>query len=118
MSININPTGIFNNYEYSQDGTTSLSSTAEGVYIPLSDIHALQTNEANEAHADSDYRKLLWGLLESTYTQIENKDLSEQPSNMVITRSALSFLDEDTAQRSYTVTFKYNIAGFDVEAEP
>lgn len=118
MSININPTGIFNDYEYSANGTTNLNSTAEGIYIPLSDIHALQTNEANEAHADSDYRKLLWGILESAYSKIESKDLDQQPANMVITRSAISFLDEDTAQRSYTVTFKYNIAGFDVEAEP
>jgi hypothetical protein len=118
MSININPTGIFNNYEYSSNGTTNLSSTAEGVYIPLSDIHELQTNEANQAHGDSDYRKLLWGIIESTYTQIDSKDAADRPSNMNITRSAISFLDEDTAQRSYTITFKYSIAGFDVEAEP
>lgn len=115
MSINLNPTGIFPSYEYSASG--SPSSSTDGFYIELSDVHELSANEANDQHANADYRKLVWGILDSTYSAINAKDAGDRPSNMTITRSAISFIDDDTAQRSYTVTFKYNIGGYDIEDE-
>ncbi len=115
MAIDVNPTGVFNNYEYSING--SLSSTAEGIFIPLIDIPQLETAEANEASPTADYRKLIWGMLDATVEHTEGLDSSDVPENMSISRGSLSFLDEDTAQRSYTITFKYSVPQIDVEAE-
>jgi len=117
MAIDVNPTGVFASYEYSSNGTTGLTSTAEGIYIPLADIPNLETSEANEALGTADYRKMLWGMLDATVEHHGGLDDADVPSNMVISRGGLSFLDEDTAQRSYTVTFRYSVPQIDVEGE-
>ena len=114
-SINLNPTGVYNGYEYSVDGTTSLASTAEGVYIPLDQITELSAAEADDGLVTSDYRKLIWGLLDKAYTHQEG--LEDAPENMTITRSSLVFNGEDQVQRSYSVTFQYSVGSFDVKDE-
>jgi hypothetical protein len=114
MSINIAPTGIYSSkYQYSADG--SFSSAGEGcIRIPISKIGGdLDATEAGQSTGD--YRKLLWGLLEENYNHQE--DLETSPSNMTISRSGLNFVDEDTASRSYTVSFRYSVSAIDVEPE-
>lgn len=117
MSIDVNPTGIFSSeYEYSANG--SLSTTAEGIYIPLANLGGHLTNlEADQAQVTSDYRKILWGMLEEYYHYLDNADASQVPENMTISRTGLTFVDDDTAQRSYNITFRYHISDMDVEAE-
>ena len=114
-TINLNPTGLYVGYEYSPDGTTSLTSTSEGVYIPLDQLYDLEAAEANEALATADYRKLLWGLLDTAFTHQESLD--ESPSNMNISRGSLTFNGENQVQRSYNITFQYTVEGFDVKDE-
>jgi len=114
MSFNIAPTGIYSSkYEYSADG--SFSSAGEGcIRIPISKIGGeLDATEASESTGD--YRKLLWGFLQENFDYQEA--LETAPSNMTISRSGLNFVDEDTAARSYTVSFRYSVTGLDVEAE-
>jgi hypothetical protein len=115
--INLNPTGIYNGYEYSSNGGAGITSTKEGLYVPLEDLHAFATVEANESLSTSDYRKFVWGILDSAFTKIDALPEGDRPANMTMSRSAVSFVDDDTAQRSYTVTFRYAITGFDVEDE-
>lgn len=113
--INVNPTGVFPNYEFSSDG--SFSASSEGIFIPLSDIPQFTTNEANEGHLSADYRKLMLGLLSATESHYAQLDTGEKPANMTISKSSLSFVDEDTAQRSFSLTFKFEVPDLDVEDE-
>lgn len=112
-TLNLNPTGIYQGYEYSTNG--SGLSSVEGVYIPLAQINNLEASEANQNLSTSDYRKLLWGLLDKAYEELEGE--AEVPANMNLTRSSLSFVGENQAQRSYTVTFQFEVDSFDVKAE-
>lgn len=114
MSFNIAPTGIYSsNYEYSADG--SFSSAGEAcIRVPISKIGGdLDATEADQT--DGDYRKLLWGFLQENYDYQEA--LETAPLNMTISRSGLNFVDEDTAARSYTVSFRYSVTGLDIESE-
>lgn len=112
-SIILHPTGIYStNYEYSANG--AFSDVGEAcVRIPLSSIPELDATEAGGSTGD--YRKLLWGLLEHNYDHQESLDPA--PSNMTVSRSGLTFVDEDSVQRSYNVSFRYSVSGMDVEAE-
>ena len=113
--INVNPTGVFANYAFSSDG--SFSASSEGIFIPLADIPQLTTNEANEAHSSADYRKLMLGMLSAVESHYSELDSEDKPSNMTISKSSLNFLDEDTAQRSFSLTFKFEVPELDVEDE-
>lgn len=112
-TINLNPTGIYQGYEYSANG--SGLSSVEGVYIPLSQINNLETSEANQSLSTSDYRKLLWGLLDKAYEELDAEE--EVPSNMTISRSGLTFVGDNQAQRSYSITFQFEIDSLDVKPE-
>ena len=110
MAVNTNPTGIFSgDYEYNSQGT-AVTDTNAGVWIPLASLPGVDATEA-----DQDHRKVLWGILDQYYEQID--DQTDQPENMTVSRSSLSLKDGETARRSYTVTFNYDISGFDIEAE-
>ncbi len=110
MAVNTDPTGIFSaDYEYQADGTNVTDSNA-GVWLPLTSLPGLDGTEAA-----ADHRKLLWGILDQYYEQIDAQ--VEQPEKLSISRSSLAFKDADTIRRSYTVTFDFDITGFDVEAE-
>lgn len=120
MALNINPTGIFTNYEYSPNGTTNLTSVKEGFYIPVDDIdlpngNTFNTNEANEALATADHRKLLWGVLDAYFTSIDAQ--VDKPAKMTISRSNFQAIAGDKLRRSYTVNFDFDIGDFEVDAE-
>jgi hypothetical protein len=110
MAVNTNPTGIFSgDYEYNADGTNVSDSNA-GVWIPLASLPGVDATEAN-----LDHRKVLWGILDQYYEQIDGQ--ADQPEKMTVSRSSLSLKDSDTVRRSYTVTFDFDISGFDIDAE-
>jgi hypothetical protein len=111
MSINTDPTGIYPGYEYTGDASSGLPSKA-GVFIPLSDIPNLDATEAQ-----NDYRKLLWGLIDQAESAISSLDASEQPKKMQASKSSLTVLDDDSARKSYTFVFNYEISNLDIEAE-
>lgn len=119
MTINVNPTGVFSDgYEYQSDGTNVTNSDA-GIFIPLSELGGhLTAAEADKGDPSADYRKILWGVLEEFYNHSEALESDEKPENMTITRTGLTFIDEDTAQRTYSVTFRLAISDMDVEDEP
>lgn len=112
-TLNLNPTGIYQGYEYSANG--SLSSTAEGVYIPLDQISELSTAEADNSLGTSDYRKLIWGLLDKAFTTLDAAE--DTPTNMTMSRTGLTFVSENQVQRSYNITFQYTVDSFDVKDE-
>jgi len=116
MAIDVNPTGVFNDYEYTLDASSGLPAS-EGIFIPLADIPEFETAEANEALGTADYRKLLWGMLDATYDHIDALDDDDQPTKLTISRGSLSFIDDNTAQRSYTLTFKYDVPAIEVDDE-
>ena len=116
MAIELTPTGIFSSeYEYGADLSEGVTSTNPGIFIPLSNIEGLDATEAGEVTGD--HRKLLWGLLEQYYQTIQATDSDDRPEKMSISRSGLTIVDDDTARKSYTITFDYDISGFDVEDE-
>ena len=116
MAIDVNPTGVFNNYEYTANASSGLPAS-EGIFIPLTDIPNFVAAEANEALGTADYRKMLWGMLDATYEHIESLDDDDQPTKLTVSRGSLSFIDDDTAQRSYTLTFKYDVPAIEVDDE-
>ena len=115
MSININPTGIYTDYEYSSDGEVSAGQA--GIFIPLASLPGFTAAEANEGGADSDYRKLIWTLLSVAEDQVNALDSDSKPEKMTLSKSGLTFVDEDTARRSYTASFNFAIENLDVEDE-
>lgn len=111
MSINLNPTGIYPDFEFTSNAST-LVTTESGIFIPLSSIP-----ELDAAEASSDYRKVLWGLLEAAETAISALPQEESPTKMSISKSGLTIIDEDTARKSYSLIFNYAITDLDIEAE-
>ena len=112
--INLNPTGIYPNYKYTADASSGL--TGEGIFIPLTSVPELSATEADHSGGgDGDYRKLLWGLVSAAESHIS--DLEDKPAKMTVSKSALSFVDDDTAKRSHTFVFNYAVSDLDVEAE-
>ena len=111
MSINTDPTGIYPDFEYTSNAST-LATTESGIFIPLSSIPELDATEAS-----SDYRKVLWGLVEAAELAISALPDEEAPTKMSISKSGLTILDENTARKSYTLVFNYAITDLDIEPE-
>ena len=117
MAINVHPTGVFPNWASDNTDSANISLPVGGVYLPFSDIGDSFTYADSQTHTNGDYRKFLWGILDQTYEHVEELPSDSKPKKFSIGRGNLSIIDEDTAQRTYTVTFHYDIAPFDVEGE-
>ena len=117
MAINLQPTGVYGaGYEYQADGT-NVSNSNPGIYIPLSAIPSSELTAAEADPASGDYRKVLWGLLEANFQHFDNLDSESTPEEITISRTGLSFVDESTVRRSYTVTFNFTVDGYEVADE-
>ena len=114
-------------------GTTAGS----GIYIPFSDLTGLNvagpqeianaaiekpgpagtdTQKAAQWHAAGGARFML-SVLEGAYAAQQNHTSTDRLANCVVTRTALSVVDEDTLQKTFTVKFKLNHTAQEVEAE-
>ena len=117
MAINVHPTGVFPNWASDNTTSANINLATGGVYLPFTDIGNSFTYADSQTHTDGDYRKFIWGILEQTFNHYDSLDSDAKPEKFSISRGNLSIIDEDTAKRTYTVTFHYDIAPFDVEDE-
>jgi hypothetical protein len=104
---------------------------ASGVFIPFSDLTGVlntSTSEIGNAataaqNADAEDwspaggSRFMLGVLEAAFAAQQNATPAHRLANCVVTRSALSVVDEDTLQKTFTVKFKLNHTSQEVEAE-
>ena len=99
-----------------------------GVFIPFVDLTGIDNvgsneigNSANTAAALADVAaggsRFMLGVLEAAFAAQENAVAANRLTNCVVTRSALSVVDEDTLQKTFTVKFKLSHTSQDIEAE-
>jgi hypothetical protein len=56
-------------------------------------------------------------VLEASFAAQQNAASADRLANCVVTRSALSVVDEDTLQKTFTVKFKLSHSSQEIEAE-
>jgi hypothetical protein len=117
MAINVHPTGVFPDWASDNTSSAGINLVAPGVYLPFTNIGDSFTYADSQTHTNGDYRKFLWGILEQTYAHYDSLDSDDKPKKFSIARGNLSIVDEDTAKRTFTVTFHYDIDGFDIDGE-
>ena len=134
-------TGIFPNAfmvggKMTDNGTQVVSTVANdsGVFIPFSDLTGVLNttsseigNAANPGFAGpggdaADFSlaggsKFMLAILEAGYAAQQNAGSADRLANCVVTRSALSVVDADTLQKTFTVKFKLNHSSQEIEAE-
>ncbi len=121
--FNVDPTGVFGaNYQVFGAAAAMGTSPEAGVFIPLSSLVgkagvAPADHELTEAEATNDHRKVAWGVLEAYHTHMEDLVPDTDIDNFTVTRGALSFTDEASARRTYTVSFRYGIGSMDLKDE-
>jgi hypothetical protein len=116
------------------DNSPTIASTVSndsGVFIPFSDLTGVlntSTSEIGNAataaqNADAEDwspaggSKFMLGVLEAAFAAQQNAASADRLANCVVTRSALSVVDEDTLQKTFTVKFKLSHTSQDLEAE-
>ena len=116
-----------NDNEISNAGSDNTS----GVFIPFSDLTGILNTTSSEignagieaAHDDdTDWSpaggsKFMLAVLEASYAAQQNAASADRLANCVVTRSALSVVDEDTLQKTFTVKFKLSHTSQEIEAE-
>ena len=99
-----------------------------GVFIPFVDLTGIDNvgsneigNSANTAAALADVAaggsRFMLGVLEAAFAAQQNAAAANRLTNCVVTRSALSVVDEDTLQKTFTVKFKLSHSSQEIEAE-
>jgi len=99
-----------------------------GVFIPFVDLTGIDNvgsneigNSANTEAALADVAaggsRFMLGVLEAAFAAQQNAAAANRLTNCVVTRSALSVVDEDTLQKTFTVKFKLSHSSQEIEAE-
>ena len=109
-----------------------------GIYIPFSDLTGLNVASASPEVGDAESTmpgpdgtnvekaamwreagaaRFLLGVLEAGYAAQQNHPTTDRLANCVMTRSALSVVDEDTLQKTFTVKFKLSHTSQEIEDE-
>jgi hypothetical protein len=116
------------------DNNAAIASTVandSGVFIPFSDLTGVLNTTSSEIgnagqHAahddDTDWSpaggsKFMLAVLEASFAAQQNAASADRLANCVVTRSALSVVDEDTLQKTFTVKFKLSHTSQEIEAE-
>ena len=129
-----NLTGIFPN-ALAVGGKVAVSETLTqgdagntGVFIPFVDLTGIDNvgsneigNSANTAAAiptvAAGGSRFMLAVLEAAFAAQQNAVAANRLTNCVVTRSALSVVDEDTLQKTFTVKFKLSHTSQEIEAE-
>ena len=130
-----NLTGIFPNALAVRGAVTTNSTTVQvagagesGVFIPFNDLTGID-NVGSPEVGNADLQKggiplsaaggsrFMLGVLEAAFAAQENASAANRLTNCVVTRSALSVVDEDTLQKTFTVKFKLSHSSQEIEAE-
>lgn len=117
----LHPSGVFGNnynvYTKSQQPTIP----EDGIFIPLSKLvgqsGAPTDHDLTLSEAQSDHRKIAWGVLEAYYAHMSGLEGDTAIDNFTLTRGALSFTGEATSRRTYTISFQYGVGSMDINAE-
>ena len=130
-----NLTGIFPNALAVRGKVATNSTTVQvagagesGVFIPFNNITGIDNVDSPEVgNADLQMggiplsaaggSRFMLGVLEAAFAAQENAVAANRLTNCVVTRSALSVVDEDTLQKTFTVKFKLSHTSQDLEAE-
>ena len=99
-----------------------------GIFIPFIDLTGVDNVTSNEignsaategelADVAAGGSRFMLGVLEAAFAAQENAASANRLANCVVTRSALSVVDEDTLQKTFTVKFKLNHSSQEIEAE-
>ena len=121
--FNVDPTGVFgSNYQVYSKSAAMGTAPEAGIFIPLSSLVgkagiAPADHELTEAEAASDHRKVAWGILEAYHTHMDGLVPDNDIDNFTVTRGALSFTDEASSRRTYTLSFRYEIGSMDLKNE-
>ncbi len=116
------------------DNSDEISSTVSndsGVFIPFSDLTGILNTASSEIgnagttanNADAEDwspaggSKFMLAVLEASFAAQQNAASADRLANCVVTRSALSVVDEDTLQKTFTVKFKLSHTSQEIEAE-
>ena len=117
----LHPSGVFgNNYNvYTQGSTPNIPE--DGIFLPLSKLvgqsGAPTDHELTLTEAQTDHRKVAWGVLEAYYGHMSSLEGDTAIDNFTLTRGALSFTGEATSRRTYTISFQYGVGSMDINAE-
>jgi len=99
-----------------------------GVFIPFKNLTGILNTTSSEignagtvANKD-DFSagggsKFMLAVLEAAFAAQQNSASADRLANCVVTRSALSVVDEDTLQKTFTVKFKLSHTSQEIEAE-
>jgi len=99
-----------------------------GIFIPFVDLTGIDNVGANEignsaANAAAiptvaaGGSRFMLAVLESAFAAQQNAVAANRLKNCVVTRSALSVVDEDTLQKTFTVKFKLSHTSQEIEGE-
>jgi len=102
------------------------SATESGVFIPFSNLTGIDkgieignssSTTVSVADQPAGGARFILGVLEAAYAAQQAHEVADRLANCVVTRTALSVVDEDTLQKTFTVKFKLNHTAQEVEAE-
>jgi hypothetical protein len=129
-------TGIFPNCHVVRGKTATNSTTIQvagagesGVFIPFNNLTGLDNAGDSPEIGDATTQmgavptavaggsRFMLGVLEAAFAAQQNAASANRLTNCVVTRSALSVVDENTLQKTFTVKFKLNHTSQEVEAE-
>jgi hypothetical protein len=117
----LHPSGVFGDNYSVYTGGTSPTIPEDGIFLPLSKLvgqsGAPTDHELTLSEAQSDHRKIAWGILEAYYGHLSQLDPDTAIDNFTLTRGALSFTGEATSRRTYTLSFQYGVGSMDIGAE-
>ena len=118
------------------DNTSTISAADDdpyggsGVFIPFKNLTGILDTTSSEIgfgpvdKANKDDwtagggSKFMLAVMESAFAAQQNAATADRLANCVVTRSALSVVDEDTLQKTFTVKFKLNHSSQEIENEP
>jgi len=100
-----------------------------GVFIPFNNLTGIDNAGSSPEVGNADLQKggvplsaaggsrFMLGVLEAAFAAQQNAGSTNRLANCVVTRSALSVVDEDTLQKTFTVKFKLSHTSQEIEDE-
>lgn len=81
---------------------------AQGLFIPLANVNGLSASEANATTGDG--RKVIAGLIEKMYDNIQALSASARPVYLTIAKGQPSGVAINQVNQSFTITARYDVS--------
>lgn len=91
------------------------SSSAPGIFFPLSSLPSLNAGEVDGMNGD--IRKVLYEINRAIFTAFTAMDAANKPTKFSITRATPTGVNPTTVRQSYTTSFDLAINDVDVAPE-